>query len=134
MWVYSPHRGGKTIPPGVKLETERRILEHAARHHAGKFTRVEARFRGAFCYIDAYTPLDISDVRQSPIGETRQEYVERLRNTPTHLCRLRYFGDESKWGFAFYSYAHEKYEPSVLLDGSFRGTPEEAFDTSTLFY
>ncbi len=103
---------GKTIPLGVKARTERRILDYAAKHAAGKFTRVEVRFRGALCYIDAYTEPD----------------------TPTHLCRLGFTGSEDRWSFAFYTYAHEKYEPSFLMNGSHTGTPEEAFETSTLFY
>ena len=45
--------------------------------------------------------------------ETRDEYMERLRNTPIHLCRLRYRGDEEHWGFAFFAYSSEKYELSV---------------------
>jgi hypothetical protein len=38
-----------------------------------------------------------------------------------------------RWSFAFYTYAHEKYEPSFLLSGADQGTPEEAFATSALF-
>jgi hypothetical protein len=88
------------------------ILAHAAKHHAGKFTRIDVRFRGALCYIDGYTEPD----------------------SAVHLCRLRYFGNEHHWGFAYYKYSSEKYEPSFLLSGKDQGTPEEAFDTSTLFW
>ena len=66
--------------------------------------------------------------------ESREEHLERLRNTPTHLCRLRYFGDEERWGFAFYTYSNEKYELSVFPSGDFHGTPEEAFDTAAGVY
>jgi len=66
-------------------------------------------------------------------GETRDHWVERMRNTPTHLCRIRYFGDENRWSFAWYTYAHEKYEPSFLITGDAHGTPEEAFETSAQF-
>ena len=59
MWVYSPHSGGKSVPPAVKLRTERRILDYAARHYGGKFIRIDVRFRGALCYIDAYTEPDV---------------------------------------------------------------------------
>ena len=51
-----------------------------------------------------------------------------------HLCRIRYTGSEERWEFSWYSYAHEKYEPSFLVTGRNQGTPEEAFATSTLFY
>lgn len=59
--------------------------------------------------------------------------MERLRNTPLHLCRLRYFGDEEKWSMAFYTYSREKYEPCVFDTGSFHGTPEEAFETAAVY-
>ena len=58
--------------------------------------------------------------------------IERLRNTPTQLCRLRYFGDD-KWGLAFYAYSSEKYELSVFPDGSFTGKPEDAFAASAMY-
>ena len=133
-WVYSPHTGGKSIPPQVKARTEQRILDYAASHYQGKFIRVDVRFHGALCYIDVYTEPDEKREFPPPPGETRAEWMERLRNTPTHLCRIRYFGNEDRWTFAWYSYAHEKYEPSFLMNGEDHGTPEEAFETSALFY
>lgn len=57
--------------------------------------------------------------------------MTRLRHTPTHLCRLRYFGDENAWSMAFYTYSNEKYEPCYFGNGTFYGTPEEAFDVSS---
>jgi len=131
-WVYDPHTGGKSVPPAVKARTERRILDYAAKHYAGKFLRIEVRFRGALCYIDAYTEPDVEGFSPPP-GETRDQWIEGLRNTPTHLCRIRYFGDENRWSFAWYTYAHEKYEPSFLITGEDHGTPEEAFETSAQF-
>jgi hypothetical protein len=133
-WVYSPHTGGKSIPPAVKARTERRILDYAAKHYAGKFTRIGVRFRGALCYIDAYVEPDVPPRSAPPPGETRDQWLERLRSTPVHLCRIRYFGDEGRWSFAYYTHAHEKYEPSFLLSGDHQGTPEEAFETSALFW
>jgi len=110
--VYNARRGGKGVPDAVQARTKRRILDYANQHCAGKFTRIEVSFRGAFCYIDGYEEPEV----------------------PTHLCRLRYHGTEDRWGFAFYTYAHAKYEPSFLMSGDHEGTPEEAFETSTLFY
>ena len=110
--VYSPSRSGKGIPDAVKARVERRIPDYANQSCAGKFTRIEVSFRGAFCYIDVYLDPGV----------------------PTHLCRIRYCGSEDRWSFAFYTYAHDKYEPSLLMTGSRQGTPEEAFETSTLFY
>ena len=132
-WVYNPHAGGKSIPFAAKIRTERRILDYAAKHYSGKFSRIDVRFRGALCYIDVYTEPDLPRGSAPPPGETRNQWIDRLRNTPTHLCRIRYFGNEDHWSFAWYTYAHEKYEPSFLITGEDHGTPEEAFETSAHF-
>ncbi len=86
--------------------------------------------------MDAYTepePLG-PDWPPPDWPESREAFQERLRNTPTHLFRLRYFGDEAEWGLAFYSYAHNKYELSVFPNGEFMGSPEEAFHTAAGFH
>lgn len=134
-WVFDPDTGGVNIPPAVRTRTEARIRRFAEEHFAGKYTRLEIRFRGQFCYIDAYTEPELRPGwPPEDWHESREEYVERLRNTPTHLCRLRFFGDEERWGFAFFAYSGEKYELSVFPSGEFFGTPEEAFDTSARAY
>ncbi len=66
--------------------------------------------------------------------ETREEHIERMRNTPIHLCRLRYFGHEDEWGLAFYSYADDKYETSVFPNGKFFDTPEKAIEGAADFH
>ena len=133
-WVYSPHSGGKTIPEFVQPGIRQRILDHAAKHYAGKYNRIDVRFRGKFCYIDAYTePFVPEDYDPKLFGVSREERIEHLRNVPTHLCRLRYFGDENRWSLAFYTYGHMKYEPCVFDSGSWQGTVEEAFDTSAVY-
>jgi hypothetical protein len=129
-WVYNPHTGGKNIPSGVRARTERRILDYAAKHHSKKFTRIEVRFHGALCYIDAYTKPGVPRGRTPPAGETRDQWISRLRSTPTHLCRIRYFGDEDRWSFAWYDYGAEKYQPGFLIDDQDHGTPEEAFESA----
>lgn len=133
-WVFNPNTGGKKIPPDVKTRIEKRILDYAAKHYSETFTRIGVRFHGALCYIDAYTEPEIPSGNAPPDGETRDQWFDRLRNTPLHLCRIRYFGNDDRWSFAFYTYSHEKYEPSLLLSGEFQGTPEEAFETSAQFY
>ncbi len=132
-WIYNPHTGGKSIPPGVKARTERRILDYAAKHYPGKFTRVGVRFHGALCYIDVYTEPDLPRGSTPPPGETRDQWIARLRSIPMHLCRIRYFGNEERWSFAWYTYPREKYEGSFLVTGEDHGTPEEAFETSAHF-
>jgi hypothetical protein len=65
---------------------------------AGRYTRLEVRFRGQFCYINTYTELPPLRPGWPPPDwpESSEEYQERLRDKPTHLCRLRYFGDEER--------------------------------------
>lgn len=133
-WVYDPHSGGKTIPEHVKASTRQRLEKYAAENHAGQYTRLDIRFRGQFCYIDAYVEPDLAPGWPPPdYPETREQMIERLRNTPTHLCRLRYFGDAERWSMAFFAYSSEKYEPSIFNNGTFEGTPEEAFETSAVY-
>ncbi|MBI2918055.1 MAG: hypothetical protein HYY01_08670 [Chloroflexi bacterium] len=112
-WVYNPQVGGKKVPPVVRLRTEQRIRTYADAHYGGKFSQLDIRFRGALCYIDAH--LD-----PTPTG-------------PLHLCRLRYFGNEEAWSMAFYTYSHERYEPSIFPNGTFYGTPEEAFEMAAVY-
>src|ERR687883_879279 len=106
-WVWSPDRGGVRIPEPVQRRTEARLRRYAEEHFAGRYTRLEIHFRGQFCYIDAYTEPEEPGPNWPPANwpETREEYLERLRTTPIHLCRLRYFGDEQRWGFGFFAYS-----------------------------
>ena len=135
VWMRDPDAGGVKIPDAVKRRATQRIRRYAEQHFAGSFTRLEIRFRGKSCYVDAYTEPEASPDWPPPDWpESREEYLERLRNTPTHLCRLRYFGDEERWGFAFYTYSNERYELSIFPSGDFYGTPEEAFDTAASVY
>ena len=135
-WVFDPDHGGVKVKEPVKRRTEERIRRYAETHFAGRYTRLDIRFRGQFCYIDAYTepePLG-PDWPPADWPESREEYLERLRNTPTHLCRLRYFGNEEGWGFAFYTYSNQRYELSVFPSGEFLGPPEDAFQVSAGLY
>ncbi len=134
MWVYDPHSGGVKIPPAVQERTRKRILAYAGKHYAGKYTRIDVRFRGQLCYIDAYRePFVPRRFDAKLYGESREERIARLRNIPTHLGRLRYFGDENRWSLAFYTYSHEKYEPSFFNNGKDHGTPEEGFETCAVY-
>lgn len=127
-WVFNPTRGGQAIPEAVRERTRKRILARANKHPRKSFTRVEVFFRGKFVYIDAFQePAPPTRGLLAARGETKAQYLERLRSIPIHLCRLRYFSDE-RWSLAGYTYSHERYETSVFPDGEFLGTPELAFD------
>ncbi len=133
-WVYDPQGGGIRIPEAVKPRVRRRILAHAEKNYAGKYNRLDVRLRGKFCYIDAYTePYVPKNYNPELFGQSREERIEHLRGMPTHLCRLRYFGDEDRWSMAFYTYSHEKYEPCIFDNGTWHGTPEEGLDTAAVY-
>jgi hypothetical protein len=101
-WVFDPNYGGQKIPDAVKVRTEQRLRKYAEEHFAGKYTKLDVHFRGQFCYVDAFTEPDARpDWPPAIWGVSREEYYENLCNSPTHLCRLRFFGDEERWGFAF---------------------------------
>jgi len=132
--MFDPNSGGKKIPPVLQTDVEKRIRNVAEERFHSHYTRLEIRFRSQFCYIDAYTEPEIHD-NWPPPGwpETRDEYIARMRSTPTHLCRLRYFGND-RWGFAFFAYSSEKYELSMFPSGEFVGVPEDAFIVSAEAY
>ncbi|MDQ3502716.1 MAG: hypothetical protein M3486_03715 [Actinomycetota bacterium] len=73
---------------------------------------LHVRFRGAFAYIDGH------------VGD----------DEPFPLCRLRYGGSASIWGFALYLYSSAKYEDQILPTGGFAGSPEDALDCACNLY
>jgi hypothetical protein len=133
VWTFTPHSGGKKIPPDVQVKVINRITDHGEKNYAGKFTRLDIKFRGALCYVDAYKDRLIPDGDPPAwLNETREQYIERLRNTPTHLCRLRHF-DLNRWSVAFYTYSNEKYSPCIFPTGDWLGTVEDAFDIGAVY-
>jgi hypothetical protein len=70
------------------------------------------RFRGQFAYVTGKLP----DGSELP------------------LCRLRYGGYASTWGFAIYRASHDDYQDSFLPSGQPAGTPEEALDCACGLY
>ena len=83
--------------------------------------------------LSATSTLTLNRMCSPPTGETREQWIERMRSFPTHLCRLRYFGDEDRWTIAWYTYSHEKYEPGCLMNGNDHCNPEEAIEASMQF-
>ena len=133
VWVFAPQSGGRKIPAVTQYAVRERILKHAERNYAGKYIRIDVRFRGALCYIDAYQEPSLAKEDPRPgLGETREQYAERLRNTPIHLCRLRHFNAD-RWSLAFYTYSNERYEPCLFPNGEWIGTPEEGFDVGAAY-
>ena len=134
VWMQNPHAGGTSIPSVVRQATEQRIRAYAEKRYAGAFSRLGIRFHGALCYIEAYVePEPPSRGLLHARHETREQYVNRMRDLPLHLCRLRYFGGRKIWSMAFYTYSGERYEPCTFPNGTFYGTPEEAFEVGAVY-
>lgn len=132
-WVYDPSFGGTKIPPKVQADVTNRINQAAEENYKGRYISLDIRFKSQFCYIDAYVEPHLAEGWPPPgWDETREEALERIRSTPLHLCRLRYFGNDD-WGFAFYTYSQEKYELSVYPNGEFTGKPEDAFLAAAMY-
>jgi hypothetical protein len=100
-----------TPPASTKTSLGQRLTQHA-RSRWPALTRVQVCFRAQFAYIDGHLPD----------GEV-------LR-----LCRLRYTGSSSTWGFAIYRASHDDYENNLLPNGQFAGTPEDALDCACGLY
>lgn len=75
-------------------------------------TELTVRFRGSFAYVTG----------ELPDGEELQ------------LCRLRYTGSATTWGFALHLASSGRYEDQILPTGSFAGTPEEGLDCACGLY
>ena len=100
-----------TPPASTKTSLGRRLSQHA-RSHWPALAKVQVRFRAQFAYVDGYLPD----------GEVLP------------LCRLRYGGSASSWGFAIYRASHDDYEENVLPSGSPTGSAEEALDCACGLY
>ena len=99
-----------TVPDSTKSSLQHK-LSARARERWPQLTNVQVTFRAHFAYVTA--TMD---------GETFA------------LCRLRYAGSASVWGFAIYRASHDDYQPNMLPTGLTAGSPEEALDTACGLY
>ncbi len=99
------------IPESTKISLRQRLAAHAAEKWPG-IRQVSTRYRGSFAYVTA-TDTDGDD---------------------QPLCRLRYVGSASQWGFAIWRASHDDYADAFLPDGSPTGTAEAALDLAAGLY
>jgi len=98
-------------PESTKTSLRQRLNDHA-RDRWPQLSDVELRYHGAFAYITG-----------------------TLHDGPTlPLCRLRYGGSASLWGFAIYLASNDSYQDSILPSGLPGGSPEEALDCACGLY
>ena len=100
-----------TVPESTKASLQCKLAARA-RDRWPALTSVEVTHRGAFAYITG----TLADGEQLP------------------LCRLRYGGSASIWGFSIYRASHNDYQTSVLHTGDTAGSPEDALDTACGLY
>ncbi|HKS98191.1 MAG TPA: hypothetical protein VJT31_01570 [Rugosimonospora sp.] len=101
----------KPPPESTKTSLRQRLTAHA-RNRWPDLATVNVRYRGVFAYIDG----QLTD------------------GTVLPLCRLRYNGSASIWGFAIYLASRDGYEDNVLPSGLPAGSPEEALDCACGLY
>jgi hypothetical protein len=99
-------------PPASTKTSLGQKLRTRARERWPQLDEVSIRFRGRYAYITGLLPGG-------------QELP---------LCRLRYAGSASSWGFAIYRASHHDYQDSYLPSGQPSGTPEEALDCACGLY
>jgi len=100
-----------TPPTSTKSTLGQRLSARAGERWPA-LRSVQVRFRGQFAYVNG----ELND------GEVLA------------LCRLRYAGSASTWGFAIYRASHNDYENSYLPTGLAAGSPEEALDCACGLY
>jgi len=98
-------------PASTKTSLTQRLREHA-RSRWPELSTIHVRFRAGFAYVDG----------------------ELADGTRLRLCRLRYGGSATRWGFALYRAGHDDYQHAALPSGPFAGSPEEALDCACGLY
>jgi hypothetical protein len=99
------------IPTSTQTSLRQRLTERA-RERWPQLAQVQVRYRAGFAYVDGV----LTDGDQ------------------LKLCRLRYAGSASQWGFAIYRASHDDYQDSYLPTGFMGGTAEDALDTACGLY
>lgn len=92
----------------VRDDVEERLTAHV-KSSWPDCHEIKVRRHGQFVYVDA-----------------RSGDAEEMEP----LLRLRYLGDIEDWELAFFTWSRETYEPCLLSNGAWSGTPEDCFDTA----
>jgi hypothetical protein len=99
-------------PPESTKTNVSYYLRQRAKERWPQIETLDVRFRSNFAYVTAIT--------------TESEELP--------LCRLRYAGSASVWGFAVYLASKDGYENSILPNGQFSGSPQDCLDCACGLY
>lgn len=109
-WVYDLHSDGNKIPVSNYEKIRNQVQTYAAEQPWKHEPKLQVRFRGQFCYVDAIE----SDGTMSALGG------------------LRHFNDK-KWSVAFYTYSNDRYEPCFMSNGTEEEILEEGLAVCELY-
>ena len=99
-------------PPESTKTSLRQRLAARARDRWPQLADITVRYHGEFACVAGQLPDGIT----------------------LPLCRLRYAGSATSWGFTIYRASHDDYDKSVLPSGYPAGTPQEALDCACDLY
>ena len=101
----------KPPPESTKISLRQRLNAHAKTRWPA-LSSVQLRHRGVFAYVDGHLP----------------------DGTTLPLCRLRYNGSATVWGFAIYLASRDGYQDAALPNGQPTGSPGDALDCACGLY
>src|SRR4029450_4451232 len=110
-WLGEDGGMAATIPESTKISLHQRLLARARERWAG-LADVQVRFRGRVAYI---------------AGELEGGEV-------LALCRLRYVGSATVWGFTIWLASRDGYQDSILPSGRASGAPQGGRDCACGLY
>lgn len=123
------------IPRDEKSEIKYRIRTYSSelcKNH-DDLIGLKVRFYKLFCTISIYHE-PMGPVRSCSRNTLKTEVMrEKLRNTPSPLCRLTYVSPNI-WTLSIYNFCTDTYDPSPFLTGRMEGTPEEGVETAMEFF
>lgn len=108
----SAYHATMPIPPARLKTSTADHLDFYASKRWPQLEEVTIRWHGGYGYVTAYV--------------TEDEAIP--------LCRLRYLGSDTDWGFALYQASAEAYIDTLLPHGNPTGTPEQALDCALGLY
>ena len=132
VWVHDPHSGGVKITEAVKASTERRLLAHAEKHYAGRYGRLDVRFKGALCYIDAYTEPDATGTSWKIPGRRRSS-TSTAFGTHRSISVACATSGRTAGAAPSTRTATSAMSPASSGSGEMIGTPEEGLDVGAVY-
>jgi len=130
-WVYDPHSGGVKIPMGSPRQDEESHPGACPASTMQASTRaLMVHFAASYATSTRYRACPWRPVSIQPCLANRVKHISSgygiLRLTSV-VCVTSVMSSAGL--MAFYTYSNQKYEPCFFNNGTFQGTPEEAFDT-----